>query len=250
MRYKAVGQAGGRRAVCIETAPDQRLACHLVPSLVWPQHPVLWECTPPSGIPSLWFLPSTPEPREGLHPTCRTPWCRSLLRVSPTPAARLLGHLQSSGRPSAGSPAVGGPAAPTGPALPSQLPTEGWGLVGQPWGPKQAASSLLGTGFSCWWYLGLWPGPTSGDTVQAALQGGMPGGGWAGTCRSRVLTGMGLTMCQVRLHKHSLVTSISADLRDTGQGRMWQGGRAGHEVASEPMQGFNIGFLREISNFC
>lgn len=68
-------------------------------------------------------------------------------------------------------------------------PHRGLGSVGQPWGPGQAAPSLLGTEFSCWWYLGLWPGPTSGDTVQAAQQGGVPGDGWAGTSRCRVLIG-------------------------------------------------------------
>lgn len=78
--------------------------------------------------------------------------------------------------------------------------------------------------------LCVWPGPTPGDMVQAALQGGMPGAGWAGPSGAGCSRARGLVMRQVGLHSHSLVTSNSADLRDTGQGRVWQGGRAGHEV--------------------
>lgn len=48
-------------------------------------------------------------------------------------------------------------------------------------------------------------------------------------------------MCQVGLHKHSLVTSNSADLRDMGQGCMWQMGRAGHEIGLRTNAGVKNG---------
>lgn len=48
-------------------------------------------------------------------------------------------------------------------------------------------------------------------------------------------------MCQVGLHKHSLVISNSSDLRDMGQGCMWQGGRAGHKVGLRTHAGVKKG---------